>query len=429
MSFDAHGAVEGKSTSQPTVQNSSDAGKQAAKAAAKAAATPAPAPKAEKPPLTVESHIKAVQEKNAAKAKAAAAAAAPKVVKAPAPAPSAEPAAALEPKSGTVANPLPATEPGSVASPVGAYEPPGDGGEAALGGITGEPAPVQFAPNFKVKVMDQEYEIPENFRGLMKDADSEKQVREIFEKAHGLDVVKPRLQAIREKHQQLEMQHAGLVGDISELKEFYRAGDFESFFQKLNIPEEKILNWLVEKAKYSELPADQRQVYERQRQAELEARQLRKELTETQQTSQQIASQVKRQLLQVALARPDVSEFATAFDSRPGGKPGDFVNEVINRGELAWYTRQEDLLPDQAVQQVMSMYAGFTPKAAQAPAAPAAPAPQAQAAAPAPAPAAQKPKPPVIPNVAGRSNAGGAKSKPRSIEDLKNLQKAMAARG
>ena len=43
------------------------------------------------------------------------------------------------------------------------------------------PAPVtpEFTANYKFKVMDKEHEIPEAFRGIIKDAESEKLAREI----------------------------------------------------------------------------------------------------------------------------------------------------------------------------------------------------------------------------------------------------------
>lgn len=49
-----------------------------------------------------------------------------------------------------------------------------------------------FSPNFKLKVMEQEREIPELLRPLIKDAESEKAVRELVEKAYGLEYVKDR---------------------------------------------------------------------------------------------------------------------------------------------------------------------------------------------------------------------------------------------
>ena len=54
-----------------------------------------------------------------------------------------------------------------------------------------------FKPNTKYKVMDKEYEIPKELQAVMKDAASERMVRELYEKAGGLDVVKTKLNDTR----------------------------------------------------------------------------------------------------------------------------------------------------------------------------------------------------------------------------------------
>src|SRR5688572_23823320 len=48
----------------------------------------------------------------------------------------------------------------------------------------------QYTPNFKFKVLDKEHEIEERFRKLIKDADSEKMIRELHEKSFGIEAIK-----------------------------------------------------------------------------------------------------------------------------------------------------------------------------------------------------------------------------------------------
>jgi len=44
-----------------------------------------------------------------------------------------------------------------------------------------------FQPNYKLEIRGKHFEIPEEFRGLIKDKDSETKIRDIFNKAYGLD--------------------------------------------------------------------------------------------------------------------------------------------------------------------------------------------------------------------------------------------------
>jgi hypothetical protein len=281
-----------------------------------------------------------------------------------------------------------------------------------------------FTPNFKFKVMDKEHEIPELFRSVIKDEESQKLAKEIFEKAYGLDSLKPRFNEVREKYKEIDTAHKQVLAGINDLRELYQRGDFDGFFNRLQIPEEKILQWVVNKAKYNQLPPDQRQVLDEKRAAEQKAYQLEKQQAEYQRTIEEQATNAKAISLQIALEKPDLKAIVDAFDSAPGRKPGSFRQAVIDAGELAWYKSngKVDLTPEQAIQQVLAFYGN--PVQPQEP--PIIPAqrnvsqPAAQAA-PTPPPAQT-----VLPNVAGRQSASVSKSKPKSIADLKKLAAQMS---
>jgi hypothetical protein len=282
-----------------------------------------------------------------------------------------------------------------------------------------------YAPNFKFKVMDKEHEIAETFRSIIKDAETEKLVKELHEKAYGLDVVKPRFNDLREKYKSVEQEAKGYKEGIASLREHYQRGDFDSFFQKLNIPQEKVLQWVLDKAHYNELPPEQRQVLDAKRSAEQRAAELEKSQAAMQGKYEDALVQAKARDLQIALERDDVRQFAEAFDAR-AGKPGSFLEEVIQRGELAWYTSKgkTELTPEQAIQEVLTRYQGLVQSKPKEP--PMIPVngntPAGQA--PAQAPAASTT--PTLPNIGGRQSSSVSKSKPRSIDDLKQLYKKMS---
>jgi hypothetical protein len=283
-----------------------------------------------------------------------------------------------------------------------------------------EPAP--FTPEWKFKVMDKEHEIPEMYRSLVKDAETQQQVKEIFEKAYGLDHVKQRHQALQGKYQEVNTAHTQVMSSIQELREHYQRGDFDTFFNRLQIPEEKILQWVINKAQYNQLPPEQRKVLDDKRAAEQEAFELRKQTQTYEQQLQAQQTQAKQFGLQIALEKPDVKQFAQSFDSAAGKKAGDFFREVVQYGEYVWYASQGkvDLTPEQAIQQVMSRYGGFfQPQAPQAPmAAPVAPA------------AATPPAPKPLPNLSGKGAASAVAARPkvRSLDDLKKIAASMGAR-
>lgn len=273
-----------------------------------------------------------------------------------------------------------------------------------------------FTPNYKFKVMDKEHEMDEFVRGAIKDADSEKKLKELYEKAYGLDVIKPRFQGLRETHQTVLKENQGYKQSIEQLSSQYQRGDLDGFFKTLGVPEEKILQWIVDKANYQQLEPHQRQMVDAKTQAENQAYQLQQENQSLTQRQQNLEIQARAQTLQIALERPETSSFVQRFEEK-AGKQGSFIQEVIAHGERTYYASggKTDLSPEQAIKDVMERWSPFlgpeSPK--QAPFIPANPGQQPQAA----------PKVATIPNISGRQSTAVSKTSPRSIEDLKALYK------
>lgn len=291
--------------------------------------------------------------------------------------------------------------------------PPGESGE--------------YTPNYKFRVMDKEHEIPEFMRAAITDAESERAVKELHEKAMGLDIVKPRFQAERQKTQQLG-ERLGVYSDkVDALRKHYGRKDFGAIFRDLSLPENEVLQYFVERAKYNELTPEERQVYDQRQQAMDQAYQAEDRVESLQSDLEQQAAQAKRAATQLLFARQDVQSFIQGFEGQTGRKSGDFWNAFCDEGEYAYLQSkgQRDLTPEEAFEAVKRRYgipaaAQTVPANANPPApatAPAAPAP----AAPAPQAHVAKPKPQVIPNVAGRASASPTPPKVRSIADLKKL--------
>lgn len=253
---------------------------------------------------------------------------------------------------------------------------------------------------------------------MIKDADSEKKARELYEKAYGLDAIKPKFLETREslKKTTEELQH--FQSSVNELKEHYNRGDLDTFFAKMQIPQEKILQWVLDKAQYNELPPEQKRILDAKTEAEKRAYALEKQTMTYEQQLQEQAIQAKSYMLQTDLGRQEVSSFAEAFDAKVG-KAGAFREEVIKRGEAAWYSSggKIDLTPSQAIQEVMGVYGKFLSTGSENP--PTSQPPQ-QMAAPE-----EKPKQKTIPNLSGRPSSP-TKTKVKSIAELQQKYKEMS---
>ncbi len=295
--------------------------------------------------------------------------------------------------------------------------------EKAAGGKPGDvPAPA-FTANLKYKVMDKEHEIPKEFAGLIKDAESEKKVREIFERSTGLDVVKENLTLARNERDQARKGHFELNSQVNDLKSTYQAaiqsGDMhklDAFWKKLDIPQDVLMEYALAKVKLQELPAEQRNAVLAKQNAEFQAEEIRRQQATLSTGYLEQRQQMTQMMLDQTLMQPKNQAAAADFEARVG-KPGMFREEVRRWGEQEWLRSQgrNYMPPDQVVAAVIQHY-GLNTEGKPVVTEPVAPAPN------------RDPRQNVIvkpvqtiPNLGGGGSQSPLKSKPKSIEDLKKM--------
>lgn len=279
---------------------------------------------------------------------------------------------------------------------------------AALSSGTGtgeQPAPAAYTPNFKFKSYDKEAEFDEFLRPVVKDKDTEEKLRDLYTKAFGLEPMKQKYNKLQEEHVPLKQRFENLYGNVNRLGKFLEGGDFDNFFQGLNVPEEKVFQWALRRAQMHEMSPEQRQAYE-----ELTARRrnetlLSEQFRSTQAQLEELKSQQRFFELDQTLSRPEISQIAQAFESKLG--PGSFKNEVIARARQAFKDSGKDLSPMEAVNMVIEHYKPFL---------------AAQASANVGAVTKSQSQAPVIPNVTGRSTSPAAKQV-KSLDDIRKLAK------
>jgi hypothetical protein len=290
------------------------------------------------------------------------------------------------------------------------------------GGGSQEAAPVStepqtYTPNFKFKVHDKEHEIEDYLRGVVKDPDTEKKLRELHERAYGLEHVKNDRTKLREQNQQVLQENTQLKTAYGELGGLLAKKDFASFFEKTNVSEDDVLRWAIQVAERRQNPQAQA-AYQQERQAQQQFQQLQAQNQNLQAGYEQMAMQAREFELSQVLGRPDVQQTAQAFEARVG-RPGAFKEEVAKRGFLHWQMTGKDITAEQAVNEVLQILGGTTPQQ-QNLGQPAAP--QVQPGTQAKAPEGK----PVIPNIQGRGTSPVAKV-PTSVNDLRALARQKGA--
>lgn len=298
---------------------------------------------------------------------------------------------------------------------------PAPEGVAASGGDGQESEAPAYVPNTKFTVLDpdQKTKVEKEFDEWVKPhltKETEEKFRDLFSRAEGLQYVKQTRAQERAAKAALEQEFNAFKNEISEIVQT-RDVDLGLFFQKLNLPKQKIAEWLVQELQKEELPEPQRKVYTEAEALRRENYELRKKAETLSSTMVDPGVQARTLELQGVLSNPEIKTLAEQFDSRLE-RPGAFVEMVIQTGKQEWEASRRDLSVQEAVDKVLRI-AGLS----QAPSPGATPNEPAK---PAATKVITQAKPTVIPNV-GAGNASPSSARPKNLDDLRKLAKAAQA--
>ena len=274
----------------------------------------------------------------------------------------------------------------------------------------------EWKPSYKFKVKDTEHEFDEWVRPVVKDKETEEKLRDLYSKAYGIEEVKADRQSLKEKYSELETKSQHIDSSLKQLGDYIRKGNFDKFFEEIQLPKEKVLQYALNELKIMQLPEAERAQIEADKAREAQFEQIQNQnLTLQQQHEKFVVEQVKRDI-SFELAKPEVSQVALSFDERVG-KPGAFQQEVLKRG--AYYESVHKTTPpaQQVVQEVLQLV-GFQMANGNS-------AINTQAAAATPAPAAKKP---VIPSFNGSGSTSPTRKVVQSIADIRALGQQLSAR-
>jgi chaperonin cofactor prefoldin len=230
----------------------------------------------------------------------------------------------------------------------------------------GEEKPTKFVPKLSVNVRNKEVAIPAKYASLMTDEKSQKEVHELFEKSLGLDVIKPKHQELMGQFEQTRKNLEAVTGSVQAARTDYQSAmthfkqgrtvdamnSLDNFFDKLKVPEEVVLRYALEKAKFHELPPEQQQMLRERKQAESKAQ----NFEATAQTTEQRLAESQTKLLDLelgsALAKPETKAIVEYFDGLEGQEAGSFRQLVIDYG-IEQHHKGRDLSPEEAAQGVI----------------------------------------------------------------------------
>lgn len=219
--------------------------------------------------------------------------------------------------------------------------------------------------------------------------------------------MKPKLQATREKYQSVQNEYNELQQGLSELSTYVQRGDLDSFFGALKIPQDKIFQYVLDKLNYQQLSPDQKAAYDQQRQLQSQSYLQERRLAEMEGALQQQAVQARTYELDQALSSPQVRSISESFDARVG-RPGAFRQEVVRRGQLAYYNTGADIPVTQALNEALETVGRLVQD-------------QGQAVQNQTNVASGQAKAPVIPNVGSGKNVSAVAKQVKSLSDIESI--------
>jgi hypothetical protein len=219
-----------------------------------------------------------------------------------------------------------------------------DGGSAPIVNDedSGEGGESEYTPNLKFTVDKKEYEFDERVRGLITDKESEDYFRDIYTKAHGLDLVKQSLSERDLRIQQRDAEYEALNSQTQTMQQAFhklkglKDQDFGTFQKAWEIPDNVVLQRASEILSVHGNPEAQQRL-EQTYADRLRMLQYEDRVNNESQTSQAMRMQLHEMKMHSALSQPDVSSFASEYDRRVG-QPGAFQEEVNRIGTIAFHS-------------------------------------------------------------------------------------------
>jgi hypothetical protein len=276
-----------------------------------------------------------------------------------------------------------------------------------------------YTPNYKYKAALQEKEVDEFWRTLIKDADSEKKVKEALTKLDGFEFVKQSRDKVQQQFESLTDDYKAQNEIVQRVDGALQRGDLSSAFRQLGLKDEDIFKWTQSRLQMMEMPADQRKAFEDAESLREQQLMMKEQMTQYQKLYEDQAVQARTMQLDFVLSRPEIAQAAQGWDTLQG-QPGSFRDLVIQEAQTAYYQTGRDLTAEQAAQAVMQKFGRVLSSGGQQPA------PQAQVT-PNQTPQVMAPHAkPVIPNVSGKG-ASPIKKAPKNLDDLKRMAKELTA--
>jgi len=222
-----------------------------------------------------------------------------------------------------------------------------------------------YSPDHKYNVYDEVKEFDEWIIPVIKDKDTESKVRDLYTRAAGIEGVKTKLSKEREDKAMIQTELNNINRGLENFQRLLDSQLYDEVFKHLKIPEEQIIEYALDKAKRSQLSAEERAMLDSQDQMRTQNFNLQKQNEEMQRLQYQNAEKQYEFEMNSQLTRQDVKPLVDKLDSQFGN--GFFRDQVEKEG-MAYYNQNgRDTTIEDAVNTVITKFGKLTQAAATPP--------------------------------------------------------------
>lgn len=194
------------------------------------------------------------------------------------------------------------------------------------------PTEPEWTPNYKYRVKDKEYEMDEFIRPVVSKDNYEK-VLELYTKAGGLEHAKSRGDRLEQEFKKIEEQYTNQSKALGYLGHLVKNKDIATIAKELNIDDDTLINFALERANYKVLPEDQRRELDKRYEEKQRLYRLETENYHYQQQQTNNVIQARLTELDAYLSTGPLANVVADFDNRKGS-PGKFRETVCKYGAM-----------------------------------------------------------------------------------------------
>jgi hypothetical protein len=229
--------------------------------------------------------------------------------------------------------------------------------EQAPEAVASEEHVSEFTPDFSYKFNGETREIDEFWRGLIKDEETQKKVRDFVERAEAVDMHKSKSKEYDAKLQEWEPQVKQLELYRQTYENAKTPADHLELLNEIGYDAEALKDITREILRREQMPEDQKALFEQNQRAELEKRQIMAQNESVVQEFNSLLANVTQQQMSLELGKAENSAIVKAYDAANG--EGSFEQLFLERG--AYYTQQagKHVPPAEVMSRIAKEFAPF----------------------------------------------------------------------